>query len=183
MNSFLGFLSLHMNTVINILGALLCVFLIINLIKLYNHKDRIKGALERKNVRTSIDKKTLEITDEDISEAVTPDTMRGYETDFNKSVSVYDSLTQLIPVFPLFGILGTVAGLMLALSQTEGDLSLVANDLDFALRSTFWGLIWTIGLKILVALTSARMIEDTEILLDDYNKKFDNSVKLGNITD
>lgn len=182
MNGFLEFLSKNMNTIINLLGGLVCVLLIFNMVKLNNHKDRIKEALERKNIKSSIDKNTLEITDEKISEAVTPDTIRGYETSFNKSVAWYNSFTQLIPVFPLFGILGTVAGLMLVLSQSNGNLEQVTQDLDFALRSTFYGLMWTIGLKILVALTAARMIEDTEIMLDDYNKKFDNTVKLGNIT-
>ena len=182
MTGFLEFLSTKMNPIINISGLGLSVFLIINLIKIINHKDRIKDALDRKNVKSSIDKKTHEITDVDISEAVTPDTIRGYETNFNKAVAWFNSLAQLIPVFPLFGILGTVAGLMLQL-QAEGDIEKIANGLDVALRSTFWGLLWTIGLKILISLTSARIIEDTEILLEDYNKKFDNSVKLGNITD
>ena len=61
------------------------------------------------------------------------------------------------------------------------DINALYNSLDTALSSTFWGLIVAIGLKV-VATVSAKLIEDTEIILDDYDKKFDNSVKLGNIT-
>ncbi|MBO4514272.1 MAG: MotA/TolQ/ExbB proton channel family protein, partial [Lachnospiraceae bacterium] len=115
----------------------------------------------------------------EISEAVTPDTIRDYEKSFNEVVSGYNACTQFIPLFPLLGILGTVSGLVEQLKAQN--LDEMFKSLDVALTSTFWGLIVTIILKIF-ATVSAKLIEDTEIVLDDYDKKFDNSVKLGNIT-
>ena len=182
MDRFLAFLSVHMNGIINCAGTAVLIFLIYNLFRINSHKDRIKDALGRKNTKSNINKKTFEISDEDVAEAVTPDTIRGYETAFNKSVAIFNSIAQLIPIFPLFGILGTVAGLILQL-QANGDLSKINESLNLALYSTFWGLIWAIILKAFVAILSERIIEDTEILLEDYNKKFDNTIKLRNITE
>ena len=77
------------------------------------------------------------------------------------------------------GILGTVSGLIMQLKGQ--DLDMLFNSLDTALSSTFWGLIAAIALKV-ISTASAKLIEDTENILDDYDKKFENSLKLGNIT-
>lgn len=119
MDRFLTLISENMNVIINIAGLAVLFLLIYNLSRINNHKDRIKDALGRKNTKSTINKKTHEIMDEDIEETVTPDTIRGYETDFNKSVALFNSISQLIPIFPLFGILGTIAGLILQLQAKK----------------------------------------------------------------
>ena len=59
----------------------------------------------------------------------------------------------------------------------------MTGSLDTALYSTFFGLIWTIVLKGFVALGPSKAIQDTEIVLDDYDKKINNSYMQRNIVD
>ena len=170
-----------MNIIIIISGLVLIVFMIGNYLSLLNHYKQINSVMNWKNTRTVINKKTKEVEDQSDSEKVTPDTIRELQTEFNKTVSWHEAFSQLIPVFPLFGILGTVAGLITQLSSKN--LDTIFGSLKFALGSTFFGLIVAIILKILDSLCSARIINETEIILDDYDKKVNNAVMLGNISE
>lgn len=62
---------------------------------------------------------------------------------FNKTQQRYIIFEQLIPVFPLLGILGTVAGLI----QQLDDIEQMRSALAMSMSTTFWGLIAAIILK------------------------------------
>ena len=177
--SMVGVLGAWMDEIIWIGGIIVLFLLCKNYAKLYTKKSFIFDAMNRKNKESYLNAATGEVEEREKEEAVTPDTIRDYEKSFNEVVSGYNMCVQFIPLFPLLGILGTVSGLVEQLGTK--DMDKVYASLQVALWSTFCGLIVTIILKI-VAAFCARLIEDTEVVLDDYDKKVDNSVKLGNIT-
>lgn len=173
------FFGKFMNPIIIIGGLGVAFYLIMNYVKLYTRKASIDDAMNRRNRESYLNARTGEVEERERSEAVTPDTIREYQKSFNEVVSGYNACIQLIPLFPLLGILGTVSGLIMQLKGR--DMDMLFESLDVALASTFWGLIATIVLKV-IATISAKLIEDAENTLDDYDKKFENSLKLGNIT-
>lgn len=179
MNFFLEFLRDHMNQLIIIFGIVLLVLIVGNLIKLINHRTFIENAMNYRNKKTVLNTETLEVEETDVAEVTTPDTIRNYEKEFNKTCAWYNVFSQLVPIFPLLGILGTVAGLILELKAQ--DVTAVFEALDVAMLSTLWGLVFAIILKAVIALGSARIINDVDIMLDDYDKKLNNSIMLGNI--
>lgn len=180
MDWLLSFLQSGMNIIINVLGFVVAVLILGNFSKLSSFKNYILDALDRKNIKTMLNARTLELEDSEERDRVTPDTIRNYERDFNKVCSRYNVYAQLIPIFPLMGILGTVAGLISEVKA--GSLEGIMSSLDLALWSTFFGIVWAIILKAIAAICPSRVINDVEIMLDDYDKKINNSVMLGNIT-
>lgn len=170
MNGILYFLDENMNLLITLFGIAITASILINAVHLSHQKSRIQDALNWKRRSMAINKKTLELQESEEVENITPETIHGYEKEFNKVCSTYNVLAQFIPLFPLFGILGTVSGLMLQVAAQ--DIASMSASLSLALGSTWVGLIFAIGLKILVALTSNRIIDDVEILLEDYDKTF-----------
>ena len=170
MGLLLEFISEYGTAGIIIFGLAIAVLLLRNGITLSNQKGRIEEALKRRNYVYTLNASSREMEEsEDESASITPDTIRKYETEFNKKCSWHGVLVQCIPVFPLLGILGTVAGLMLQL-QAEG-MDAVMQSLDVALETTFWGLIFAVILKVIEAVFPARVISDVEVMLDDFDKK------------
>ncbi len=172
MGLILQLISNYATEGIIILGVIIAGLLCINGVALASQKSRIVEALERRNKKYKVkgDSKEIEETDDD-SASITPDTIRKYETDFNKKCSWHSVLVQLIPIFPLLGILGTVAGLMLEIQAS--DIEGMMNSLDVALNTTFFGLIFAIFLKFIEAIFPSRIIYDVEVMLDDFDKKLD----------
>ncbi len=181
MNGILNFLQKNMNVMIILIGILIAVLLIVNAVQLAHQRTRIQDALNWKKRSMSINKKTRELQEHEEAENITPETIHTYEKEFNKVCSGYNVLAQFIPVFPLLGILGTVSGLMLQVSSQ--DIASMTDSLDLALGSTWWGLVFAIFLKVLVAVTSNRIIEDVEILLEDYDKIYSDLVTKRSITE
>lgn len=170
MGLVLEFISNYGTACIIIFGLVVAFLLLRNGIALSNQKGRLEDVLKRKNYIYTLNPDSKEMEEnEDESATITPDTIRKYETEFNEKCSWHGVLIQCIPVFPLLGILGTVAGLMLELQA--GDINAMMQSLDVALETTFWGLIFAIILKIIEAVFPARIISDVEVLLDDFDKK------------
>ena len=172
MTDVLQVIKENINLVILLFGALLTALLLFNGSKLSSHKSRIEEAVSRRNKKWAVNPIDGAVIDEDDEDAsITPDTIRQYERDFNKDCAMHNVFSQLIPVFPLMGILGTVAGLML--ETNAADIEGMMASVDTALSSTFFGLVFAILLKIIDAVFPSTIIEDVEVMLDDYSKKID----------
>lgn len=169
MELMLEFISKNANACIIIFGLIVAVLLLWNGIALNNQKEWIEDALKIKKFYT-VNAFSKEIEEnEDERASITPDAIRKYEMDFNKKCSWHAVLVQCIPIFPLLGILGTVAGLMLELQA--GDINAMLESLDVALGTTFFGLIFAIVLKFIEAVFPSKIIFDVEVMLDDFDKK------------
>ena len=170
MGLMLEFISKYGTAGIILFGIVVAILLFWNGIALSNPKGRIEEALKRRNHVYTLNTVSKEMEEnEDESASITPDTIRKYETEFNTKCSWHGVLVQCIPVFPLLGILGTVAGLMLQVQAAGIDAMLTS--LNTALDTTFWGLIFAILLKVIEAVFPSRIIYDVEVMLDDFDKK------------
>ena len=170
MGFMLEFISKYGTVGIVLFGIAVAALLLWNGIDLSNQKSRIEEALKRKNNTYTLNAVSKEMEEnEDEAAAITPDTIRKYENAFNTKCSWHGVLVQCIPVFPLLGILGTVAGLMLQVQG--GGIEAMMTSLNTALDTTFWGLIFAILLKVIEAVFPSRVIYDVEVMLDDFDKK------------
>lgn len=100
--------------------------------------------------------------------------MREKSGAFYKTCAWYETFVQLVAIFPLMGILGTVAALMLLTDNNASIDELYAN-LGVALGSTLWGMMWSIGLKLFTALYPSRVINEVENELEDFTKMYANA--------
>lgn len=169
-----------MDIIINVLGAVLMALLAFRTVQIWTMKSAISDAIDRKNTTSVLNSKTQEIEDTVERDRVTPDTIREFETRFNRVCSWYDSLAQLISVFPLLGILGTVSGLMAQMGA--GDIKEMLSALNLALSTTYYGLMWAIVLKIFTSLIPDRLISEALVSIEDYGKKLSNALAFNNIS-
>lgn len=181
MSFVVNFISKYGSLLINVFGIAVLVCILCNFFKLSNHKAKIEEVLNRRSSNARINIRTQEIEEEEIEERATPETIRNLDKNFNKTCSWYQVFSQMVPLFPLLGILGTVSGLMLQVDAQ--DINGILGALKTALDTTFLGLVWAIFLKIIVVVLPARIIHDAGIMLDNYYNKFDDTIKLGKLTD
>ncbi len=182
MTEVLQMVKEYINLVILLFGTVLTALLFLNGSKLSSHKSRIDEAVSRRNRKWGVDPDDGAVVDQyDEDASITPDTIRQYERDFNKACALHSVYSQLIPIFPLMGILGTVAGLLLGMSTSE--MEGIKEAIKTALDSTFIGLVFAILLKFVDAVFPSRIIEDVEVLLDDYSKKLDLAEMIQKIKD
>ena len=172
---FCNFLS---NDVLNIsicgLGIVELVILIITVISLSNSKKdfakldspkRVTGAA----VKTGKNHVKTVLTAEHDWEQYIEDL-----SNYNKRISLYTVYSLIIQLFPLLGILGTVAGLFMAINGNDFEnLSSIA----FALSSTVLGLIWTILYKVADAILVSFVINPVEDIIETFEKKYDKELE------
>ncbi|MCR5815550.1 MAG: MotA/TolQ/ExbB proton channel family protein [Ruminococcus sp.] len=105
---------------------------------------------------------TVFVPDNDDSNAQAQAAVKGLtETELTEMRTrcgkLYSVFVNLTGIFPLLGILGTVASLL----SVMDDMSNAQNNFYAALTSTFWGLVFAIIFKFLDGVISAK-IEDNE---------------------
>ena len=148
------------------LTVIMLLMIIRNYAALKNHFHTISHALNGTEVKKTVDS-LGNVTEYERRTAADIDTVHSYENRYNETRSAYETLSQLIPVFPLMGILGTVAGIM---GQTTAkDSYAIVGSLNIALYSTFWGLIASIGLKLIITLLNGRIINAVDNMLESYD--------------
>ena len=149
-----------------ILAVILLLVILYNYTVLKDHYHTISHALNGREVKKTLDSRG-NVTEYERRTAADIDTVHAYESRYNGSRSVYETVSQLIPIFPLMGILGTVAGIM---GQTTAkDSAAIVGSLNIALSSTFYGLIAAITLKLIITLLNGRMINAVDNMLDAYD--------------
>lgn len=94
----------------------------------------------------------------------------GFRQKYQDSLSVYNKFTLIIHLFPLLGILGTVAGLYIAMNAPDGAESLYTG-VGFALSSTIWGIICAIVFKLFDVFLS-NMVNVIDDNIDRYEKNY-----------
>lgn len=171
MDGFLLFIINYITGIIIILTLVLGVAIAINAVRLSTCFNFLCEMLKQSIKRTTIDTTTLKSYGTLEKVEADPDKIREYENVFKKHSSWTDILSSMIPVYPMLGILGTVAGLLRQVSASNFDGTVQA--LGTALSSTLWGLIAAIVLKIFIGFSSVRIISNIENMLDDYYRGFE----------
>ena len=180
MNGVLEFISKYGVAVINICGGVLFIGIMVNMSMLKSQKDQIENVFNYKTKKSIINKKSGRMEEHVERRETEWNELIEREKGFSKVRSWYEVCIQCVTLFPLLGILGTVAGLMLQVAAQN--LNEMMGSLNTALETTFYGLIWAISLKLIMSLSSARIIFDVDALLDNYFQGFDRSVALKNVT-
>ncbi len=83
--------------------------------------------------------------------------------EYNKRYSFYVVASQLISLFPLLGIFGTVLGLV---TSDLADIDSLVAGLSQALWTTFWGLVCAIILKAVDAILPGKLVNDIDARFD-----------------
>lgn len=95
---------------------------------------------------------------------------------YQNSLSKYNTFTLIIQLFPLLGILGTVAGLYIAMNTHDGTESLFAGEglyagVGFALSSTVLGIICAILFKV-VDIFLSNAVNKIDDNMDRFEKSY-----------
>ncbi len=145
----------------------LAFFIVINnKVKLLD-KEIIKSrSKSRSGMRLSRDKKSLE---ED-PDATNLGRNLDFLDEFNQIRINYLVLEQIIPIFPLLGILGTVSGLIPLLA--DENLDLMWNKMGEAMYTTFLGLVAAIVLKAFDALVTGKNINKMAVSFDMFDQSY-----------
>lgn len=134
--------------------------------KLDENENAVLKLYDRKRVRRDMDK--------DISMTVTtdtkidPDKMNDLRQEYDRICVEYSIVSQLIPIFPSLGILGTVAGLMFQVAA-EG-IDQMTSSIGMALSSTFLALLFTIILKYMMAVSVSKKVNEIDVKYRDYER-------------
>lgn len=127
-------------------------------------------------LKTSIDEKhkknrSTEFTPGGIQktpDAYTWEETLEYKEEYNKIQLTYSIFEQFVPIFPLLGILGTVAGLIQQLDHIDQ----MRDALAVSMSTTFLGLIAAIALKIIDAILVSKNVNSMEIYFETFEQNY-----------
>ena len=128
-------------------AIILVSFIIIWIVSTQNN-SAIKALILKLDTALPHEKKTKkwanqEMVIESSAEKGQPEKIAEAEDEFGEMYARYNTLCQLVTIFPLLGIFGTVLGIILM-----GDVSAASmSSFALALWTTLWGLVASIALK------------------------------------
>lgn len=165
----MGLVGIGIIVIMSILGAT-------TFIKLISLKKRFEGIIEKSNKALSetsseamIYKQSGTITVEKRA-SLEIGQMNESVNEYNDAYLAYSFWTQMISLFPLGGLLGTVWGLIPGLKTiNEGDFSILFSSLGTALYTTLCGLGFAILLKV-AALSASKRAEQIELIFESRDR-------------
>ena len=129
---------------------------------------KLKNTIDEKHKK----KRSTEFTPGGIQktpDAYTWEEILEYKEEFNNKVQIiYSVFEQFVPIFPLLGILGTVAGLI----QHLDDITKMQEALTLSMSTTFWGLIAAIVLKFTDAILVSKTVNKMELYFDTFEQNY-----------
>lgn len=143
--------------IITVLGF---AFVVLDVGKLQNEMDENQKRKVKKDYTAGGIKKVID-----------PDTwaeVLEYLEKFNKIQLKYFTFEQLVPIFPLLGILGTVAGLI----QQIGNIEEMKAGLNTSMYTTLFGLIAAIVLRIVDAFWISGAVNKMSLYFETYEQSY-----------
>lgn len=171
MLSLCKFLADNLNFWIFFLALAECVLAVVsgyklfalkrNVVELNKHKVTTIGKA-KKEEKGQVKRTTEYITDMNYH------LLDPIRDEYQKTQGWYTIFALIIQLFPLFGILGTVAGLYYALSEGQE----IYAGVSFALSSTILGISWSIIYKMVDMVYAAFAINYIDESIERYEKDF-----------
>ncbi len=178
MNTFILFLCHVFDVIIN--PAIIILALFETGLFLYSWKilSGSYGKIRQLNAKTYVGSRTQRKRERGrVEKIVEMDDSRNWE-DFNKFLDEYQKNTipyslysLLIQIFPLLGILGTVAGLYIALNEQEIS-NMLYEGVGLALSTTILGILFAVIFKILDIVLIALFINRIDDGIEQYEKNY-----------
>lgn len=157
-------------TPVIVAGFVIMAYLIVKLSgKLNTLKQEAAEQLLQVKGGAQINPKTLALRQRNTAIASRETSYKLRDT-FNECCSHYATVSHLIPLFPLLGILGTVAGLYRQVSTM--DAAMIYDALDTALSTTLWGLLAAVILKFAEALFVMKRINEIDAVFESYDIRY-----------
>ena len=173
MNTILRIISAIISPAIGLLGVWILYTLIRYSQQLKKLEASVLSLLSSKKTMYYKDPKTLQQKQMNLA-TIERSEVNDKKAEFDTICAKYTVSSMIIPVFPLLGILGTVAGLIKELGAASNP-ELIYSALGVAMWSTFWGLIAAIVLKIVETVTVQSHIGVIENYFSNYDQSFTDS--------
>ena len=142
----------------NFFGYDMIIFIFFVLTLVAAAKSFILAEELNKKMNPSVDSSNSETSIKEINKELRETKNNEIKDKRKKAVWSYSVFTNMIAVFPLLGILGTVYSLLKLVS----DSSDVTGSFYGALTSTFWGIVFAIFFKLLDSALTAPLMEENE---------------------
>ena len=182
------FFSSPLGALINIVIVACGVFVFLKLMKLgedlveqkRRYDDRFKVQINMSEGMFNENLDLENVTNSTISNR----SINDWKEEFDRLCTRYNTLTELIPVFPLAGIFGTVTGLIGQaglISRGVAGADSMLDNLGVAMTSTWVALVVTMLLKIYVAASTSKKLYLCDVDYESYVRLKEDSYKTGRI--